>query len=62
MSDEYTETVHAETAACEFRKAWLEVLANWRGVEGDPLLMADLYEIHSGLSRKLSERRSSNAA
>ena len=50
---EYTPQVNAESAVCELRKAWLEVLANWPMVERDPALIEDLEAVEGGLALKL---------
>lgn len=63
MADEYTPRVHAESATCELRKAWLEVLVNWPTISRDDELMADLRAIASGMNLKLGTgERKANAA
>jgi hypothetical protein len=53
MREEYSEQVLAEMAVTELRRAWIDVLAKWRGVEDDPDLMADIRDIAQGLRLKL---------
>jgi hypothetical protein len=62
VSDPYTPQTVAEMAVTEFRRSWLEVLANWPVVSRDDELMQDLRAIMGGLEMKVAPDRKPRAA